>query len=160
APAPRRGSRGPHLLRGRARLADPHVDAGRAGVRAGRRPGDAGRGVVLAWRERAHAAASEPVRPRPSLSAFCSTRARDDRAFAMPVTRAFSDDAETYRAPGTIGRGAVEDRPLEAAAATVPIPAAHGSAHGTVVDREVRRRNEDEGGGQHERSTERQRRRL
>src|SRR6266436_5005385 len=56
---PRRGSRGPHLLRGRARLADPHVDAGRAGVRAGRRPRDAGRGVVLAWPERAHAAPPE-----------------------------------------------------------------------------------------------------
>jgi len=65
----------------------------------------------------------------------------------MPVTRAFSDEAETYRAPGAIGRGAVEDQPLEAAAPTVPIPAAHGSADGTVVDREVSRHgNEDEGG--------------
>jgi len=39
----------------------------------------------------------------------------------MPVTRAFSDEAETYRAPGAIGRGAVEDQPLEAAAPTVPM---------------------------------------
>src|SRR3989449_8888515 len=76
----------------------------------------------------------------------------------MPVTRAFSDEAETYRAPGAMGRGAVEAQPLEAAAPTVPIPAAHGSADGTVVDREVSRHgNEDPGGGQHERSTERQR---
>src|SRR5437867_13454306 len=65
----------------------------------------------------------------------------------MPVTRAFSDEAETYRAPGAIGRGAVEDQPLEAAAPTVPIPAAHGSADGTVVDRGVSRHgNEDPGG--------------
>jgi hypothetical protein len=54
-------------------------------------------------------------------SSFHVTRARDDRALSVPVTRAFGDEAETQRAPGAIGRDVVEDLPLDAAAATVSI---------------------------------------
>jgi len=60
----------------------------------------------------------------------------------VPVTRAFGDEAETQRAPRAIGRDVVEDLPLDAAAATVSISAAHGSADGAVVNQEVHRRSE------------------